>query len=49
MTNGEKFPKRVENTVGKGDKPLPNKPLFLPVCGIDLLETLWENEKLFKI
>ena len=26
--------------------PFPNKPLFLRVCSIGLLRTLWEKEKL---
>ena len=26
--------------------PFPNNPLFLPVCGTNLLKTLWEKEKL---
>ena len=26
--------------------PFPNKPLFIPVCSICILKTLWEKEKL---
>ena len=26
--------------------PFPNKPWFLRVCGLSLLNTLWEKEKL---
>ena len=42
---------RIKNSsfcqsAGGGISPLPNKPLYLPVCSKTPLKTLWEKEKL---
>ena len=39
---------RLSNDNPKFFYPLPNKPLFLRVCGPSLLKTLWKMEKLLE-
>ena len=39
----------LKGQVTESFNSIPNKPLFLCVCSINLLKTLWEKEKLLKM
>ena len=39
---------KVTGTIDQQFNPFPNKPWFLRACSTNLLETLWEKEKLLE-